>query len=74
MTVSETNKSGRSSAWLERRVWDAEVARSNRVAPTFLQKLNAASCLTVTTYGVFSWVVLVDNFMGDLVGSFWFST
>ena len=31
------NTSGRSSAWLERRVWDAEVARSNRVAPTFLQ-------------------------------------
>ena len=25
---------GRSSAWLERLVWDQEVARSNRVAPT----------------------------------------
>jgi hypothetical protein len=30
--------SGRSSAWLERRVWDAEVARSNRVAPTSIKK------------------------------------
>ena len=26
--------SGRSSAWLERLVWDQKVARSNRVAPT----------------------------------------
>lgn len=28
------NPPGRSSAWLERMVWDHEVARSNRVAPT----------------------------------------
>ena len=26
---------GRSSAWLERLLWEQEVARSNRVAPTF---------------------------------------
>ena len=31
-----TARSGRSSAWLERYVRDVEVARSNRVAPTFL--------------------------------------
>ena len=29
------HRSGRSSAWLERYVRDVEVARSNRVAPTF---------------------------------------
>ena len=28
--------SGRSSAWLERRVWDAKAGRSNRLAPTNL--------------------------------------
>ena len=28
------NTSGRSSAWLERLLWEQEVARSNRVAPT----------------------------------------
>ena len=27
-------KTGRSSAWLERLLWEQEVARSNRVAPT----------------------------------------
>ena len=26
---------GRSSAWLERLLWEQEVARSNRVAPTY---------------------------------------
>ena len=28
------SSSGRSSAWLERLLWEQEVARSNRVAPT----------------------------------------
>lgn len=28
-------RSGRSSAWLERLLWEQEVARSNRVAPTY---------------------------------------
>lgn len=30
-------RSGRSSAWLERLLWEQEVARSNRVAPTLRQ-------------------------------------
>ncbi len=30
---------GRSSAWLERLVWDQEVACSNHVAPIFLVEL-----------------------------------
>ena len=32
----EEQISGRSSAWLERLLWEQEVARSNRVAPTQL--------------------------------------
>ena len=34
-TLSDSTKetSGRSSAWLERLLWEQEVARSNRVAP-----------------------------------------
>ena len=31
------SESGRSSAWLERLLWEQEVARSNRVAPTLKQ-------------------------------------
>ena len=33
--------SGRSSAWLERLLWEQEVARSNRVAPTRISFLNS---------------------------------
>ncbi len=32
---------GCSSAWLERLLWEQEVARSNRVTPTFLFELGS---------------------------------
>ena len=34
---------GRSSAWLERLLWEQEVARSNRVAPTYLNSGDSAN-------------------------------
>ncbi len=37
MQASLRCESGRSSAWLERLLWEQEVARSNRVAPTLKQ-------------------------------------
>ena len=36
ITTAQQQKTGCGSAWLERLVWDQEVAGSNPVTPTFL--------------------------------------